>query len=939
MTTPRSEQDTVYENKISLIEESVNLIYDLHKIIQDHPPRLTRVILKSLGVSLLRVKQEWEQADVGKLEAKIKKLRERDLELSAIIGHMADQLIGRVPIKPVEGDRAREALIVDLQQRHNDLKEQLKEATNTIGELVAERDDLQKANAEQYMLVKELRAKNEHLVMANVDLRNKLVPNSDLIKANAKLVAENNDLRMQVKHLEGEVEPNEQIEKLTAELDDLRTKDDTEALAHAQEANTDLAKKVGKLERYIARQADRVNKLRRDKEILGEKLTRLKGDVGLSVDVPTMRKELDAKNRSIRHMHETIDELRQAKADLIKDRDSRYEEAQQERRQRDQLELAKRELADRRVMIGDLKGKLAVADKEIDLLKEQLSPDVYGKLAEKDKRIHELLLAGEEMEKELADRCAMIGDLKGKVKALESMIATRNSRVQSLLEENAELHKAVEVRGVRGDGIVYREASVPDLMKEIEKLRAENVELSGQVSNLQNLVARPDLGVPFIKSIDKIAKELDETQTSNKAMSGVIKAMSDENEALRKINKELEEERKERNAKIKELTEECEKVTLDRTDLVKQVRKAERHNKDLKGKLVEARTAIKELEDGHPPVDVQAEMIDQLQERNEKLQAENASLRQINRELAEGNKRLESEMKARDVEIAKRGKRLEDLQTTVEQQGEEIRELGFRLDTKIEEVQQHNEYLQAAITRDTERAGVRIKGLEDEKERLRVLLGAKSSDINGLFEIEEELKGKIESLEKVCKARSLKINGLEEDNSSLSITIDNLRDGLAVRERTISEQREKIEQLENKIAVANEEAEQLEREAEQLTSDANKLERQLVKAQEFRQQLIDGLNFAFDGEVSAERLAGTLELLTQQEPAVKEQVRQDLEFLRSRNAEMADDLATRKQDAIDRIKAAAPGAWRVVGARPLHEGEDDGDNEEASPEKEESRES
>lgn len=166
----RSEQDTMYENKISLIEECINLIYELHKIIQDHPPALTRVILKSLGISLLQVTKEMRETDVGKLEAKIKKLRERDLELNAVISHMADQLIGRVPIKPCESTEAKDALIVDLQSRHNDLVGRLKEATKQVCELIVESDDLQKCKAslvkdrdQRYEDSKKAWVENKHL--------------------------------------------------------------------------------------------------------------------------------------------------------------------------------------------------------------------------------------------------------------------------------------------------------------------------------------------------------------------------------------------------------------------------------------------------------------------------------------------------------------------------------------------------------------------------------------------------------------------------------------------------------------------------------------------------------------------------------------------------------------------------------------------------------
>ena len=756
MTNAGSPPDLSSENKISLIEEAVKVIYDLRSSAPHQPMRIMCGVLQSLEISLIKVKEEWERTEVGKLEATIRQLKERDLELSAIIGHMADQLIGRVPIKPVESEKAKDAMLIDLQHRYNDLNERLKEAINHVGELVVVRNDLQKANAMYEMRIKEWQARNEQLVKDNADLRNKAVPNSDLIKANAKLTKEVadlkekqmdmsptclteatikslkemievrdkriTDLQMQVEHLEGEVEPNEQIEKL-------------------RQANADL--------------------------------------------IETRRS-------------------------LIEDRDRRHEAAQSECLKKEhaieQLEMAKKELADRKVMIGDLKGKLAVANKEIDLLKEQLSPDVYGKLAEKDKRIHELLLAGEEMEKELA------------------------------------------------------------------ALQGEVNELSGQVSNLQNLVARPGLAVPFIRSIDKIAKERDEAQASNKALSSVGESMFQENEALRKQNKELQETvitlQNQNNDLVAAQTRDMQRMT----DLVREVeqhndylqtaivRDAERVGVRIKGleyekrrlevelgakhsdikelhkiieefrtnnedlhklvdELKERNAELGELEEGHPPADIQARMIDTLQERNEKLFEENASLRQINRELADGNKRMESELKARDVELAKRGKRIEDLRTTAEQQGENIRK------------------------------------------------------------------------------------------------------------------------LESKIAVANAEAEQLEREAEQLASDVNTLERQLVKAQEFKQQLVEGITYAFNDEVSADRIAATLELLMRKDPTVRSQVTEDLNILRRRYTEKTDELEQRKQAAVDMIKKAAPGAWKVVGARPLHDNEDGGDNEEASPEKEESEES
>lgn len=864
MTNVGSPPDLSSENKISLIEEAVKVIYDLRSSAPHQPMRIMCGVLQSLEISLIKVKEEWERTEVGKLEATIQRLKERDLELRAVIAHMADQLIGRVPIKPVESAKAKDALIVDLQHRYNDLNDRLKEATNHVGELVVVRNDLQKANAMYEMRIKEWQARNEQLVKDNADLRNKAVPNSDLIKANAKLTKERDDLKARV--------GDDKIKELYRENTELRFLHNENAeINHLRKTNTDL---VGKLE-----------ELRAENNDLRMQVEHLEGEV---------------------EPNEQIEKLRQANADLIEtrrslieDRDRRHEAAQSECLKKEhaieQLEMAKKELADRKVMIGDLKGK---------------------------------------------------------VEALDNMIATRDSRIQSLLEENVELSKAVELhKALDGDGIAYREANVADLMEQLEdaerliteqhtelgelgdkvtrlqkekasadksvdnlfkendaqeetinRLQAEINEMAAQLSNLQNLIARPDLAVPFIRSIDKIAKERDEAQASNKALSSVGESMFEENEALRKQNKELQETvitlQNQNNDLVAAQTRDMQRMT-DRVREVEQhndylqtaiVRDAERVGVRIKGLEYEKRRLEVELGAKHSDIkelhkiieefrtnnEDLHKLVDELKERNAKLEEQCHDCKEVDMITSRDDKikklkgqieSLESELKARDVEFAKRGKRIEDLRTTAEQQGEEIKQLEFRLDTKI-------------------------------------------GDINGLIETDDEQKQEIESLKGKLAVADKEIDLLKEQLSP------DVYGKLAEKDQRIHE-----------LLLAGEE-----------------MEKELKEALAYKDKLIEGIAEVFDGDIPVDNIERSLNLLMTGSPAVKEAITRDFKLLDALKEAAAyrmetAELEQRKQAAVDMIKKAAPGAWKVVGARPLHDNEDGGDNEEASPEKEESRES
>ncbi|CAH2050250.1 unnamed protein product, partial [Iphiclides podalirius] len=489
--------------------------------------------------------------------------------------------------------------------------------------------------------------------------------NADLKKTSTHQTAMS-DCMKKIEDLKKEMDSKDkEIEKLKKQIDNINkleqdknkllkeVGDKTKKITDLEKKLKDTEEKYKRNEKLLATQKDRVSKLQKEEDTIGETTNQNNDHPVSSTELLELKEKYDNLNKEIQDKEQELTNTKQKLNKVEKDNSDIQEEISRLKLQINKFEIERKEL----------ENKLQAEKKESNYWEKKTS-DLESDLQVERKKIDRIRIAHD---KDIKNKEAELATLKGKVKILEQNFGTGAKKLTDLKQEYEENIKKLE------HSLAVEKAEYEELTGKYELLEEEHVVTKARLT-VEKEQAQGEL-IHVRKELNSALSELKmlqeklETQTTilNKEKSELQNEISSLQERLCGGGWEVEKARL--NARLEQREREL-RDAHDQRDVLS-------HHHDLtKKELDEAR---KKLED-----------YEKVSKIHRNLSADNVELE---RELTALNTRLEQADKARKSELADTKMRYEGQMNTMR---EELKSLHNQVSRFRRERDNYKQMLEAA---------------------------------------------------------------------------------------------------------------------------------------------------------------------------------------------------------------------------------------------------
>nr|XP_039265787.1 LOW QUALITY PROTEIN: myosin-16-like [Styela clava] len=701
----------------------------------------------------------------------------------------------------------------------------------------------------------ELKAKDEEIAELKDKLSKEEVLRKDYEEKNVHLLAEKNDLMLQLQAEQETVadleERNEQLVKVKQDLE-TQVADLSERLEEEEAMNEQLSAAKKKLEKQC-------EELRHDVEDLESNVARLEKDKqNLELKVRNLNADVEQRDQNIERMQKEKKQLEQVNQQTLEDLQAMEDKAnhlgklkikleQQIEDVEDQLEQERRHRAELEKVKRKLETDLHNANDTIMEL-EKDKATLEDTIRKKDFEMNQLNSRLEDEMNLVAQLQRKIKELQGRIEDLESELEqerqARNKVERSRNEFQRELEQLGEQLEEAGGATVAqielnkrREADYLKLRREYEETALLNEaefsslkkkhsdmvsELTDQIENLTRVKGKIDKERSQLRiEVDDLASQLEEVTKLKARAEANSRSLEDQvvdakvriEEHIRSINEftifksKIINENMDISHQLEDFENKCNSLTRFKSNLTSQVEELKR--------LVEEETKAKQslghaLQAARHDLDLMREQVEEEQEGKAELQR---ALSKANAEVANWRTKYETDAIQRTEELEEAKKKLAIRLQEAEEQTEtalakcaSLEKTKIRLTNELED-----------LTIDLERANATIAILDKKQRDFDKELASWRMRV-------EELQAELDQSQRECRNYSTEIYKLKasyeetieqieivkRENKTLTDEINDLTDQLGAGGRTLheSEKARKKAELEcDELRTALEEAE------------------------------------------------------------------------------------------------------------------------------------
>uniref|UniRef100_A0A915JUY7 Myosin-3 n=1 Tax=Romanomermis culicivorax TaxID=13658 RepID=A0A915JUY7_ROMCU len=701
----------------------------------------------------------------------------------------------------------------------------------------------------------------------------------DLENQLAKLLAEKNDIFMQLQSEKGNIQSSEErLQKLNAQKNDLdrQVNELTDKLNNQEERNNDLTKAKKKCEQEI----DQLKKQVQDVELALRKAESEKqsrdNQIRSLQDEMANQDELAAKlNKEKKHQEEVnrkltedlqaeedkVNQLNKVKSKLESQLDDLEDSLEREKRSKQEVEKSKRKTD------GDLK----VANETIDELNKQ-KHDLEANLKRKEQELHSLASKLEDEQSLVSKLQKQIKELQGRIQELEEELEAERQARSKAEKSRSELQRELEELSDRLDEAGGATQAQAELNKkreaELAKLRRDleesNMNHESQLSALRK--KHNDAVAEMGDQLDQLQKGKVKIEKEKSQMQREIEELHAALDHENKIKQDTERFAKQYELQAAELQAKSDEQTRQLADFGTLRNRLSGESADLQRQLEDAESQLNalqriktqlqnQLEEARRTADEEARERQSVTAQLKNYQHENDNLREQLDEESEGKADLQRQISKLNAEIQQWKARfdseglakvdeIEDAKRKLQQRVQELQEQMEALTGKLASMEKVRHKLMGEIDDaqvDVEKANSYAQSLEKKQKSFDKVIDEwkkKCSDLAAELDNSQRdtrnLSTECFKLKNSLDEASEQAEGIRRENKALAQEVKDLTDQLGEGGRSVHEMQKIIRRLE----VEKEELQQALDEAESaLEAEESKVLRAQVEVSQIRQEI------------------------------------------------------------------------------------------------------